>query len=74
MPIMSVWMRLSSYCMVRATIWRATREKGLPDVCVKCRFRSACAIRTGYSETILSVLCIFSVYSKSTVAQNLMES
>ena len=28
-------------------IWRATREKGLSDVCVKCRFRSAYAVRTG---------------------------
>ena len=28
-------------------IWRATREKGLSDVCVKCRFKLACAVRTG---------------------------
>ena len=55
-------------------IWRATRKKGLSDVCVRCGFRSACAVRTGWSETIFSILCIFSVYSKSTVAQNLMES
>ena len=26
--------------------WRATREKGLSDVCVKCHFRSDCTVRT----------------------------
>ena len=27
-------------------IWRATCEEGLSDVCVKGRFRSACAVCT----------------------------
>ena len=31
----------------RTLIRRATREKGLSDVCVKCRFKLACAVRTG---------------------------
>ena len=29
------------------------------DMCVKCHFRPACAVRAGYSETTLSVLCNF---------------
>ena len=48
-------------------IWLATHEKGLLDHCVKCRFRSACAVRVGSYETTLSVLCIFSVSSKSAL-------
>ena len=26
---------------------RATHEKGLSDICVKCRFKLVCAVRTG---------------------------
>ena len=67
-------MRTSPYSAIMPEIiWRATREKGFSHVCVKCRSRSTCAVRTGWSETTHSVLCILSVYSKSTVAQKTNE-
>ena len=62
----------ASWKLESFTVWRATRKKGLSDVCVKCRFKLACAVRTGWSQTTFSFLCTFSVYSKSTLAQNLM--
>ena len=40
-------------------IWLAIREEQHSDICEKCRFRSACAVRAGLFETILLVLCIF---------------
>ena len=39
--------KVKSKSSVGCINWRATREKGLSDVCVKCRFGSACAVRTG---------------------------
>ena len=55
-------------------IWLATRKKGLLNVCVKCHLGSGYAVRSGKSETTLFVLWTFSVYNKSSLAQNLMES
>ena len=35
------------------TIWLATSEKGLLDICVNCNHESSCAVRAGLSYTAL---------------------
>ena len=54
-------------------LWLKLCEKGLSDVCVNCPFRSDCTVCAGKSETTLSISCVVSVYSMSTLAQDLME-
>ena len=61
------------FCFIHSTLccstWLSTREKGTFRHCVKFLFKLACAVCAGYSETTLSVLCTFSVYSKSILAK-----